>query len=57
MAAVGTAFFTTKIDGHGLGLYLAQAVLNRYNGSLELNNQPAGGVRVRLQLPLTALEI
>lgn len=57
LAAAGTPFFTTKADGHGLGIYLAQAVLNRYNGSLKLDNMAEGGVKVRLELPLTALEI
>ena len=54
---IGTPFFTTKPDGHGLGLYLTQAVMQRYNGSLELTNRPDGGAQARLLLPLTALEV
>ena len=57
MRAVGTPFYTTKPDGHGLGLYLARAVLERYKGTLELNNRPDGGLHARLILPLTILEI
>jgi len=56
-AAVGTPFFTTKPDGHGLGLYLARAVLERYNGSLTLTNRPTGGAHVRLVLPFKMLVI
>ncbi len=55
--SAGTPFFTTKPEGHGLGLYLARAVLERYKGSLELTNLPAVGAQARLFLPLTALEI
>jgi len=54
--AIGTPFFTTKSEGHGLGLYLARFVLDRYNGSLELSNRPAGGTRARLVLPLKPRE-
>ena len=53
----GTAFFTTKTDGHGLGIYLAKSVLDRYKGSLELTNLEQGGAQVRMVLPLIALEI
>lgn len=55
--AAGTPFFTTKPDGHGLGLYLAQGVLNRYNGSLELSNLPDVGAQIRLRLPLTVIKV
>jgi len=58
LAAIGTPFYTTKRDGMGLGLYLARAVAERYNGSLELSNRGDGpGVRACLQLPLTAISI
>lgn len=56
-SSAGTPFFTTKSDGHGLGLYLARGVMERYKGSLELTNRPEGGAQARLVLPLTALEI
>ena len=55
--AAGTPFFTTKAEGLGLGLYLARAVLNRYNGSLEISNRAEGGAQVRLVLPLSVLVI
>ena len=48
----GTPFYTTKKEGHGLGLYLAKAVLERYGASLELNNHPQGGTQARVVLPL-----
>ncbi len=55
-AMMGTPFFTTKEDGHGLGLYLAKAVLERFNASLELNNRSQGGTQVRVVLPLIPLD-
>ncbi len=57
IGAVGTPFFTTKPEGHGLGLYLARGVMSRYNGTLELSNRSPRGAQARLTLPLTALEI
>jgi len=53
----GTPFFTTKKDGHGLGLFLARAVLERFHGSLEVSNCSGRGAQVRMRLPLSALEV
>jgi two-component system sensor histidine kinase RegB len=53
---IGKPFFTTKADGHGLGLYLAKAVLDRYKGSLVLSNRESGGTQARIVLPLNGLE-
>ena len=50
--SLGTPFFTTKEDGHGLGLYLARAVIERYNGTLMLDNRPEGGVKAQIIIPL-----
>ena len=55
--AAGAPYFTTKADGHGLGLYLARAVIDRYHGSLTLTNRSDGGTQARVILPLTSLEI
>ncbi len=49
---LGTPFFTTKEEGHGLGLYLARAVIERYNGKLILSNRPEGGVKAQIVIPL-----
>src|SRR3990172_7919558 len=51
----GKLFFTTKADGHGLGLFLAQAVINRFGGSLKLFNREGGGACTRIELPLSRL--
>lgn len=45
-------FFTTKGGGRlGLGLPVAQAVLTRHQGTLELGSAPGKGTTVRLSLP------
>ncbi len=51
-----TPFITTKQTGHGLGLYLAKSVVDRYNGLLEIDNRTAGGIQIRITLPLTRFE-
>lgn len=45
-------FTTTKPAGIGIGLMLAQQMLERLGGSLELNNRLGGGVSVRMHLPV-----
>ena len=51
----GKAFFTTKSDGLGLGLFLVQAVIKRFDGSLKLLNREGGGACTRIELPLSKL--
>jgi two-component system, OmpR family, sensor kinase len=40
--------------GHGIGLAIAARVIRLHNGSIAAANLPAGGLRVSMQLPLTA---
>ncbi len=55
---LGTPFFTSKNDeGMGLGVYLTQVTLARYEGNLILNNHPDGGVLTTVQLPLNKLRV
>lgn len=48
----GSAFFTTKRDGRGLGLFLANATLERLGGTVQLSNNAQGGASTILTLPL-----
>ena len=48
----GSAFFTTKSEGRGLGLFLANATLERMGGKVRLYNNPAGGATTELTLPV-----
>jgi two-component system sensor histidine kinase RegB len=55
---LGTPFFTSKSEkGMGLGVYLTQTTLAKYEGQLILNNHPAGGVLTMVNLPLKNLRI
>ncbi|NNM70140.1 MAG: HAMP domain-containing histidine kinase [Gallionella sp.] len=48
----GSAFFTTKSAGRGLGLFLANATIERLGGTVRLSNNPHGGASTELALPL-----
>lgn len=46
-------FFTTKLDGTGVGLVLSRQIAEAHSGTLTLENRPAGkGCEARLRLPL-----
>lgn len=44
-------FFTTRADGTGLGLAVAQHVVTKHGGTLRAENLPAGGARFSIWLP------
>lgn len=56
LARVGEPFFTTKAAGQGmgLGLFLATAFAQRWQGRLFLDSAPGRGTRAVLELPLPA---
>ncbi len=56
-ASIGTAFFTTKNEGQGLGVFLAHAVIERLGGTLSINNRDGGGASVKILLPLKLLMV
>jgi two-component system, sensor histidine kinase RegB len=49
----GSAFFTTKKEGRGLGLFLANATIERMGGRVRLFNREEGGATTELALPIT----
>jgi two-component system sensor histidine kinase RegB len=51
-ARAGSAFFTTKEEGRGLGLFLANATLERLGGKVRLFNREGGGAATEVTLPL-----
>ncbi|MBI5007461.1 MAG: HAMP domain-containing histidine kinase [Nitrosomonadales bacterium] len=51
-ARAGSAFFTTKQEGRGLGLFLANATLERMGGSVRLYNREGGGATTEVIIPL-----
>ncbi len=54
-ARAGSVFFSTKQEGHGLGLFLANATLERLGGSVRLSNREGGGATTEVILPLRSL--
>ena len=46
------AFESGRTGGSGLGLTIARDIVRAHGGDLELDSAPAGGLRVRLMLPL-----
>jgi len=48
----GSAFFTTKEEGHGLGLFLANATIEQLGGKVGLFNREGGGTTTKVVLPL-----
>jgi len=55
-ARAGSAFFTTKQEGRGLGLFLANATIERLGGSVRLSNREGGGATTEVVLPLQRKE-
>jgi two-component system, sensor histidine kinase RegB len=51
-ARAGSAFFTTKQEGRGLGLFLANATVERMGGKVRLFNREGGGATTEIILPL-----
>lgn len=51
-ARAGSAFFTTKEEGRGLGLFLANATVERMGGKVRLFNREGGGATTEIVLPL-----
>ena len=54
LETLGQPFVTDKADGLGLGLFLSQATLTRFGGSVSLQNAPEGGTVTQIRLPLLA---
>jgi len=45
-------FFTTKPQGHGIGLALAHRVITEHGGTLTASNRSEGGAVFTVRLPL-----
>lgn len=47
-------FFTTKPEGMGMGLAIAQTIVEAHNGRITAENLPNGGALFRISLPLSS---
>jgi len=50
-------FFTTKPSGSGLGLSLAAHIVRDHGGFIDVRNEPAGGARFTILLPVSRAEV
>jgi signal transduction histidine kinase len=46
-------YFTTKADGTGVGLAVAQQIVSAHGGTIEVDSQPAAGTTMTIRLPGT----
>ena len=46
------SFFTTKVDGMGIGLAVCQSIITAHGGSIEASNHLDGGACFRFSLPI-----
>ena len=52
LADIFQPFFTTKIQGTGLGLTIVKKVIDQHKGAIEIESQPGKGTQISLKLPL-----
>lgn len=51
LARLGTSYFTTRPDGTGLGVVLAQGVVQQHGGQLVYSSEPGQGTTATVMLP------
>ncbi|MBI2381035.1 MAG: HAMP domain-containing histidine kinase [Gammaproteobacteria bacterium] len=58
LARAGQPFVSTKKGkGFGIGIFLANATLERYGGKVSFENREGGGAQVTIRLPLSAVQV
>ncbi|MEZ4359124.1 MAG: HAMP domain-containing sensor histidine kinase [Kofleriaceae bacterium] len=51
LAKLGTSYFTTRVGGTGLGVVLAQGVVQQHGGRLRYDSTPGRGTTATLEFP------
>jgi two-component system sensor histidine kinase HydH len=51
LSAIFDPYYTTKSDGTGIGLWIAQQIIIAHAGTIEAANAPAGGALFTVRLP------
>jgi signal transduction histidine kinase len=54
LAKLREPFFTTKSDGHGLGLAICRSITAQLRGQFEIRSDPGAGTCVRMRFPTEA---
>jgi two-component system sensor histidine kinase HydH len=52
LATIFEPYFTTKSQGKGIGLWIAQQIITAHHGSIKASNAPDGGAILAIRLPL-----
>jgi signal transduction histidine kinase len=52
LARIREPFFTTKPDGHGLGLAICRSIVAQLRGQFQIDSSPGSGTTVRAVLPI-----
>ncbi len=52
LTSIFDPYFTTKAEGSGLGLWIAQQIVSAHGGRLTAQNAPGGGALFSLSLPV-----
>lgn len=52
LASIFDPYFTTKTEGSGLGLWIAQQIITAHGGRIQASNTPGGGALFGMALPL-----
>jgi signal transduction histidine kinase len=55
MAKLFRPFHTTKSDGHGLGLAIAQKIISAHGGTIEVQSEPGRGTKFSIRLPVSQM--
>lgn len=53
LASIFEPYFTTKAEGSGLGLWIAQQIVTAHGGRIQAQNAPTGGAVFTMTLPLS----
>ncbi len=53
LSRIFAPFYTTKINGTGLGLAVVQKIVLQHGGSVEARNRPEGGAELIVWLPVS----
>ncbi len=52
LSAIFEPYYTTKPDGSGIGLWIAQQIITAHGGTIQADNAPEGGAVFTVRLPL-----
>jgi two-component system NtrC family sensor kinase len=56
LARIHEPFFTTKTNGHGLGLAICRSIVAQLRGQLQIDSAPGVGTRIRAVFPIAPEE-